>query len=44
MCLIKLKYEKVGVLRIRIVKSDILSVGPSSERNRKLIKNRVNLL
>ena len=31
----KLKYKKVGVLPIRIVKSNILSVGPSSERNIK---------
>ena len=29
------KYEKVGVLPIRIVKSNVSSVGPSSERNRK---------
>ena len=30
---IKSKYEKVGVLPIRIVKSNVSSVGPSSERN-----------
>ena len=29
----KLKYKKVGVLPIRIVKSNVLSVGRSSERN-----------
>ena len=28
-----MKYEKVGVLPIRIVKSNVSSVGPSSERN-----------
>ena len=28
------KYEKVGVLPMRIVKSNVSSVGPSSERNR----------
>ena len=27
------KYEKVGVLPIRIVKSNVSSIGPSSERN-----------
>ena len=31
----KSKYEKVGVLPMRIVKSNVSSVGPSSERNRK---------
>ena len=39
----KSKYKTVGVLPIRIVKSNVLSVAPSSERNRKLIKRRVNL-
>ena len=29
------KYEKVGQLPIRIIKSNVSSVGPSSERNRK---------
>ena len=29
----KSKYEKVGVLPTRIVKSNVSSVGPSSERN-----------
>ena len=29
----KSKYERVGVLPIQIVKSNILSIGPSSERN-----------
>ena len=29
----KSKYKKVGVLPIRIVKSNVSSVGPSSERN-----------
>ena len=34
-CLLyKSKYEKVGVLPIRIVKSNVSSVGPSSERKR----------
>ena len=28
----KWKYKKVGVLSIRIVKSNVSSVGPSSER------------
>ena len=31
----KSKYKKVGVLPIRIVKSDVSSVGPSSEGNIK---------
>ena len=31
--LYKSKYEKVGVLPIRIVKSNVSSIGPSSERN-----------
>ena len=31
----KSKYETVGVLPIRIVKSNVQSVGPSSETNRK---------
>ena len=31
----KWKYKTVGVLPIRIVKSNVLSVGPSSERNIK---------
>ena len=39
----KSKYKTVGVLPIRIVKSNVLSVAPSSERNRKLIEHRVNL-
>ena len=29
------KYKKVGVLPIRIVWSNVSSIGPSSERNRK---------
>ena len=29
----KSKYKKVGVLSIRLVKSNVSSVGPSSERN-----------
>ena len=33
--LYKSKYKTVGVLPIRIVKSNVFSVGPSSERNRK---------
>ena len=32
-----MKYEKVGVLPIRIVKSNVSSVGPSSERNVSLV-------
>ena len=32
-CQNKSKYKKVGVLLIRIVKSNVSSVGPSSERN-----------
>ena len=31
----KSKYKKVGVLPIRIVWSNVSSIGPSSERNRK---------
>ena len=31
----KSKYRKVGVLPIRIVESNVSSIGPSSERNRK---------
>ena len=34
----KSKYEKVGVLPIWIVKSNVSSVGPSSERNRNARK------
>ena len=29
------KYKKFGVLLIRIVKSNVSSVGPSSQKNRK---------
>ena len=39
----KSKNKMVGVLPIRIVQSSVSSIGPSSERNRKQIKNRVNL-
>ena len=31
----KSKYKKVGVLPMRIVWSNVSSIGPSSERNRK---------
>ena len=33
----KSKYKMVGVLPIRIVWSNVSSIGPSSERNRKYI-------
>ena len=33
--IVKSKYKKVGVLAIRIVWSNVSSIGPSSERNRK---------
>ena len=33
MFIYKSKYKKVGVLPIWLVKSNVLSVGPSSERN-----------
>ena len=36
----KSKYKKVGVLPIRIVKSNVSSIGPSSERKRKEIQER----
>ena len=34
-CRYKSKYEKVGVLPIQIVKSNVSSIGPLSERNLK---------
>ena len=34
---IQSKYKKVGVLPIRIAWSNVSSIGPSSERNRKII-------
>ena len=38
------RYKNVGVLPIRMkVKSHVSSIGPSLERNRKQIKNRVSL-
>ena len=36
----KSKYKKVGVLPTRIVKSNVSSVGPSSERNVSLINSQ----
>ena len=36
------RYKKVGVLTIRIVKSNVQSVGPSSERNRVPLQRRAN--
>ena len=36
----KSKYKKVGVLPIRIVQSNVSSVGPSSERNNSLTKGQ----
>lgn len=38
---VELKYEKVGVLRIQIVKSNVSSVGYSSER-RKNMKSHIS--
>ena len=32
----KSKYKKIGALPIRIVKSNVSSVGPSSERNMRV--------
>ena len=40
----KSKYKKVGVLPIRIVKSNASSVGPSSERNACLFLSLVETL
>ena len=37
-CQNKSKYKKVGVLLIRIVKSNVSSVGPSSVRNGLVIR------
>ena len=34
-CIYKSKYKNVGVLPIQIVYSNVSSIGPSSERNRK---------
>ena len=36
----KSKYKKVGVLPIRIVKSYVSSVGPSSERNKHVSSSK----
>ena len=35
----KPKYKKVGVLPIRIVKPNVSSVGPSSERNMQFLSD-----
>ena len=40
----KSKYEKVGVLPIRIVYSNVSSVGPSSERNRSSLTKDQRLI
>ena len=40
----KSKYEKVGVLPIRIVKSNVSSVGSSSERNRRANARNVRFI
>ena len=39
----KSKYKKVGVLPIRIVKSNVSSIGPSSERNTRQRANAQNV-
>ena len=37
------KYKKVGILRIRIVKFNVSSIGPSSERNILSVKEPLTI-